>query len=113
MKNIQEAVAGLAKCGGTTAELSAFLRGVRKEGGEGLLRQLGGLSRDAEKLLSMDVLKAWPEGELELYVEFLSAMPYRPDPKCMPGGGNGSSRRRWATGRCPRRRASPCGGRSR
>ena len=60
MAGIQQAMAGLAGCGGTAAELSAFLRGVRDGGGGGSLRQLGVLSRDAEKLLFLDVLKARP-----------------------------------------------------
>lgn len=86
MAGIQQAMAGLAGCGGTAAELSAFLAGVREEGGDVLLWQLAGVSREAERLLSPDVLKGWPEDGLGLYVDFLAAMPYRPDPKCMPCG---------------------------
>ena len=84
MTDVQQMLSGFASCGGTAAELASFLRGVRKEGGS--VRQLAGIGRDSERLLSLDVLKEWPEDDLGLYLEFLSAMPYCPDLKCMPCG---------------------------
>ncbi len=85
MFDIQKALTELAACRGSW-DFADLLRRLRVEGGPTLLRQVAGVGRAGEGVLSHEVLAGWPEEEMNCYAEFVSSLPYRPDPRNMPCG---------------------------
>lgn len=82
---VTEAIREFAACGSDGAACAGFICGLYRES-PAFLRQLAGLAKNADALLSVDVVKAWPEDEFGVLVEFISAMPYKPDVRNMPCG---------------------------
>lgn len=86
MASVKESVEELLACTGDWEAFAGCLERLRREKGPLFCRQMAGLVRDDAAIDFAAAIRAFPDDRFGLLLEFIAAMPYRPNLQDMPCG---------------------------